>query len=96
MIGLMAVSAESHRVPTRPNATKEIPTRTNEPQGKANRRPKIFSGTPHALKMQGQAKPEMRAGVWEAQRDRHRNSGHDVAAAVKAAPAARRFAVQEP
>jgi hypothetical protein len=30
---LMDVSAKSHHVPTRPNETKEIPTRTNEPQG---------------------------------------------------------------
>jgi len=57
--------------------------------------PLILVCTPHALKMPSQAqvvtptamKPSGSAAL---------NSGHDGPAAVKAAPAARRFAVWEP
>ena len=48
--------------------------------------------------MPNQAKVETRTAIQanEAQREAVLNSGHDGPAAVKAAPAARRFAVWEP
>jgi hypothetical protein len=52
--------------------------------------------SPYALKLPSQAQPEIRAAnqAHEGQRRRGRNCDHDGTAAVKVAPAARRFAAQ--
>ena len=58
----------------------------------------ILIVTPHALKMPSQAQGMIPTAIRanEAQQERPLNSGRDSPAAVKAAPAARRFAVWEP
>ena len=57
----------------------------------------ILIVTPHALKLPRQSRTAKRSGYRPAkQGERRGNAGHDRAASVKAAPPARRFAVQEP
>ena len=59
--------------------------------------PFILVFTPHALKLPRQSRTAKRSGYRHAkQGERRGNAGHDGAATVKAAPPARRFAVQEP
>jgi len=81
----------------KPTNDHSVPLRATQDHQSTNKRPVKFLVTSHALKLPGHAQPEIRAAN-QADEGQRRAAAIPVTMAlpaVKAAPAARRFAVRE-